>query len=252
MTPEDIAAIRDRLHNAYPKADDVAVLLAERDEVESALAVVDTSGLTDLLDVAHAVASLARERDAAVLTLEVMEEERDALHNFATRIAVAVASEGCEDHAAKLSPDDLPVLAEVVEGMAAQSPVSEGAEVEALREALAATRAEVERLKASFVPQPVALMMLAALDRADMGPQGSTNDLGSMVRRACEEVTRLRAEVERLTLAPETVAMLRTRAAYPRSPWVGLEAVDAHLNASRAWVEAGGPNLPTDEEETSR
>ena len=110
----------------------------------------------------------------------------------------------------------------------------------------------VQDLKASYVPQPVALMMLAALDRADMGPQGSTNDLGSMVRRACEEVTRLRAEVERLTLAPETVAMLRTRAAYPRSPWVGLEAVDAHLNASRAWVEAGGPNLPTDEEETSR
>ena len=191
MTPEDIAAIRDRLHNAYPKADDVAVLLAERDEVESALAVVDTSGLTDLLDVAHAVASLARERDAAVLTLEVMEEERDALHNFATRIAVAVASEGCEDHAAKLSPDDLPVLAEVVEGMAAQSPVSEGAEVEVLREALAATRAEVGRL----------------------------------------------------TLAPETVAYLSASKLRHTGDTQGPNVV----SAAAEWVDAGCPNLPAKE-----
>ena len=79
MTPEDRDAIRERLHNAYPKADDVAALLAERDEVASALAIVDTSGLDDLTAIAHAVASLAQERDAATLALEVLEEEHDAL-----------------------------------------------------------------------------------------------------------------------------------------------------------------------------
>lgn len=72
--------------------------------------------------------------------------------------------------------------------------------------------AEVERLEASYVSRPVALMMLAALDRAGFGAVGRDNDLGSMTRQVCEEVTRLRAEVERLRAEVASVSVERDEA----------------------------------------
>lgn len=104
--------------------------------------------LTYHLDCHDFIAFTATQEDA--LALQEVYDDREALRTFAVRVAVAVASEGCEDLAASLSPADLPALAEVVESMASPSPVSEGVELEATRLALAEARAEVERLTADL------------------------------------------------------------------------------------------------------
>lgn len=69
----------------------------------------------------------------------------------------------------------------------------------ALRTRAEAAEAEAERLRASYVPQDVAVECHARLQHAGFDVPGKPNTLWAMVHAACDEVERLRkqlAEVE--------------------------------------------------------